>query len=751
MSAEILNDLNAEQIEAVQQTEGYVRVIAGAGSGKTRVLTRRYTYLVEDFGVSTSNILCVTFTNKAAAEMKSRIRQMIGDKDLGLICTFHSFCAQLLRDDIYKIRWAKNFIILDNDDTKSILKNVYAYAKIENKDISYKNALDFISECKRCRRTAEYLECLIKTNDTQLLSLYDNAVSDWDKIFYGYIYEQKKCYGLDFNDLIIIAVYILQTYQDVRAKWQNKIEYIMVDEFQDISKSQYLLCQILSDLHKNLFVVGDPDQTIYTWRGADVNFLLDFDKHFKDTKTIIMTKNYRSSPEILNVSNALIRKNTYRIDKDLTPTLPNGVITVYNHAPSIYKEAQWIIEQIKTLKAQGVSWNSIAILYRSHYVSRAIEEILLENDISYVIYSGISFYERAEIKDVLSYLRMLTNADDLAFLRTVNTPRRNIGKKRLEILKNYAKENNCSLYAALQNNLNHPLFLTTQAANYIDIIEKYKQTYPEQSLTNLLKKLLDESGYEDMLRLQGEEERLENLTELKQSITDYENTSGEDVSLEDYLAKVALYTNADKSDKRQTIKMMTVHTAKGLEFPYVFVCSLNEGIFPTRRADTLTKLEEERRLAYVAFTRAQKALFLSDAGGFNYDGSSRYPSRFIFNVDKKYLNYCIELDDKLTHEALNYISTNEKLIASAGSPLSLAVGDEVKHKRFGKGRVISVDEQNNTAVIRFDNIHSERNISTDKKFITKITANSNKKSSTSNFPTSNDNTSNKPSNVTVTQ
>jgi len=715
---DILDKLNEEQRLAVETTEGYVRVIAGAGSGKTRALTHRFAYIVDTLGVSSSNVLCVTFTNKAANEMRKRVRQLIGDNDLGLICTFHSFCVQVLREDISKINYPKNFIILDVEDTETILKNVYKTCNIKSVDMTIKKAKDYIRDCKtkNSERIQEYLSLFTQTNDETLYNKYISSNSLEDKIFYGYLYEQRKNFGLDFDDLMRLTLYIFYKYKDVLEKWQNKLEYIMVDEFQDVSSSQYNLCRMLSQKHKNLFVVGDPDQTIYSWRGAKIELLLNFDKDFPNTKTIMMTKNYRSSPQIINASNSLIKRNKTRMDKELIPVKQNGAITIYNHAKTVAEEAEWISNQIKTLVGAGIKLNDIAILYRAHFVSRALEESFIKNKINYTIYSGIGFYNRKEIKDILCYLRMLTNADDISFLRTINEPRRNVGEKRISILKEYAKKHNCSLYDSLKQLLEEKLFIESDANKYIDLIEKYRKIYKEKNITDLLKGLLDESGYEEMLKLGGEEDRLNNLAELEQSVVDYENSAGEEFGLEDYLSKIALFTDLDKADKNDSVKMMTIHTAKGLEFPYVFVCSLNEGVFPSKKADTIDKLEEERRLAYVAFTRAERALFLSDAEGFNYDSSFRYPSRFIFNIDKEMLNYTVELEKRLIDDAQNYISNDENTKNNIAEHENLKVGDKVEHKILGIGTVTEINVDQSKLVIKFDELETTRTISMRSKF-----------------------------------
>ena len=699
-----LQKLNEEQLEAVKTTEGYVRVIAGAGSGKTRALTNRYVYLVEELGISPANILCVTFTNKAAAEMKKRIRRMVGDKDLSLICTFHGFCVQVLKIDAPRVNFPRNFMILDEQDTESILRKVYSENGITSNDYTFKEARKEIHLFKG-RMLEQYVDYLTNPDPALISRKYQEEKEILHKIIYGYIYEQRKCFGLDFDDLILITIYIFEHHQDILGKWQQKLEYIMVDEFQDVNDTQFKLCHMLQEHHKNLFIVGDPDQTIYSFRGANINYILNFDKDFSNTQTIMMTKNYRSSPNIIDVSNNLIEHNASRIKKDLIPIKTQDIQTIYNHAKSSVEEAEWIVNIISSFYEAGVELDNFAILYRAHYVSRPIEDALLKKQIPYTIYSGISFYERKEIKDVLSYLRMILYQDDLSFLRTVNEPRRNIGETRIARLKEYAKENNCSLYQALQHMLEQwdSKFINGKGVEYVALIEKYRNTYMQYSLTDLLEAVLRDSGYEEMMQTQGEDERLENLAELKQSMVDYEDSAQEDFGLEDYLSKIALLTNIDKEEKKKSVKLMTVHSAKGLEFPYVFVCGLNEGIFPTSKADTVPKMEEERRLAYVAFTRAETALFLSDAEGTNYDHSYRYPSRFIFNINKNLLIYTKELEESLISNAITQIEHDERRMQHINTVPFITEGTIIEHPVFKTGIIVKIDDQNETYEIEFEN------------------------------------------------
>ncbi|MDF2942478.1 MAG: pcrA [Herbinix sp.] len=702
----ILDGLNEEQKQAVITTEGYIRVIAGAGSGKTRALTNRFAYLVNELGISTSNILCVTFTNKAANEMKKRIRTMIGDNDTGYISTFHGFCVQVLKEEIHVLNYPKNFIIIDTEDVNSILHTIFEDMGLNSRNYTFPTLIEMIT----ARKSREpYLNDILNTNHDELKSKFHDARNQEDAIFYRYLYEQKKCFALDFDDLINFVLYIYENHEDIRLKWQQKLEYIMVDEFQDVNVRQYKLAQILSDYHHNLFIVGDPDQTIYSWRGARVEYILNFDTDYPSAKTITMDKNYRSTPNIVNASNSLITKNKKRIEKNLVPMKQVDIPVIYSHSKTTLMEAEWIATQIKTLQESGRSLREIAILYRAHFISRSFEEIFIKENIPYTIYSGIEFYKRKEIKDVLCYLRMIVNADDISFTRIVNLPKRNIGERRMAFLKEYAEKNNCSLYMALQSNMEEEILKKTQAKAFIALVEKYKTIYEEMKLSELLSGVLNASGYEALLRTNGEQDRLDNLAELKQSIFEYERDAGEECSLPDYLNRISLYTNLDQKESTEAVQLMTIHNAKGLEFPYVFVCGLNEGIFPSKHVDTTDKMEEERRLAYVAYTRAGNALFLSDSEGVNYDGSYRYPSRFIFNVEKAYLNYTVELEERLVGDTYFYIDQNERKLD--GSNQRLKVDDMIRHSVFGKGKIVGLNEEISSYVIQFDNMETTRSIS----------------------------------------
>ncbi len=701
--------LNAAQTEAVTSTEGYVRVIAGAGSGKTRALTHRFAYLINDLGILPGNILCVTFTNKAANEMRQRIHNLTGDNDTGYINTFHGFCVSVLQEDSHAVQYPRSFLVLDNADIDDMLRLIYEERGLSLRDMSFADARDMFEIQKLFKKPEYYLD-LIGMSLEQLHEKYLAASSLNDILFYGYLYQQKKCFGLDYNDLIKFTLYIFRESEEIRLKWQKRLEYVMIDEFQDIDGLQYELMEALCGYHKNLFIVGDPDQTIYTWRGANVKYLLDFDKNHPGTKTILMMENYRSTPQILAAANSLIDKNGYRIRKELIPVLPSGESVLCHHAANAEAEAEWIAFQMLELHDRGVAYRDMTVLYRAHYVTRTLEEVFQKRKLPYCIYSGVQFFNRMEIKDALSYLRMIAYKDDLSFRRVANSPKRNLGQRRMHFLEDYAVQNGCSLYTALCRTLENELFKGTRAAKFVALVERFSAGCDERPVSELLSAILDASGYEEMLRTEGSQDRLDNLAELKQSVFEYETSCGEEATLEHYLSHVALFTNSDAAEAGDQVKLMTVHAAKGLEFPYVFLCEMNEGVFPTRRTGTLPAMEEERRLAFVAVTRAEKRLFLSEAEGRNLDGSPRYPSRFLLDIDPDLLEYTAAPRDELVRDARSYISASLRSLPQDGF-VPYAPGQRVRHEIMGPGTVVEVDVGKGAHMVKFDSLPTPRAIS----------------------------------------
>lgn len=702
--------LNDEQKKAVTATEGFVRVIAGAGTGKTRALVHRFAFLVNEIGILPGHILCVTFTNKAAGEMRSRIHNLTGDNDTGYICTFHSFCVSVLHEDAHILQYPESFLVLDNSDIDAMLATVYEERGLTLRHMTYSAARDKIEMLKLKEKT-DYYKDLIHLSISGLKEKYEKAESVTDIIFYGYLYEQKKCFGLDYNDLITLSLYIFENHPDIRLKWQERLEYIMVDEFQDIDEPQYKLMKVLCAYHKNLFIVGDPDQTIYTWRGASIRYILNFHEEFPDTETIYLLQNYRSTPQIISVCNSLIRHNKNRAEKDLIPTLPDGEKVVCHYATDSEKEAEWIADEVEKLHESGVPYKDITVMYRAHYVTRTPETVFMKRKIPYVLYSGVPFYGRAEIKDALSYLRMLVYKDDLSFLRIVNRPKRNIGERRKAFLKAYAEEHGCSLYAALKAaaEAEEPLLTGTGAKEFIELIETLSRDYAARQVSEVLSELLDKSGYEKMLRTEGSSERLDNLAELKQAVHEYETTCGEESTAEQFLISSALYSGADAAESGDKVRFMTVHAAKGLEFPYVFLCGMNEGIFPSKRLRTKAEMEEERRLAFVAMTRAEKKLYLSEAAGRDFDGSPRYPSRFLLDIDSELLDFTEPPREGLIEDARAYISVREKLLTDKETVYRS--GMRVRHSIFGFGTILDTDVQKGMNKIQFDDMPTARQIS----------------------------------------
>lgn len=690
-----LDLLNKEQLEAVRATEGPVRVLAGAGTGKTRTLTARYCYLADLLGIDTSSILCLTFTNRAAAEMKNRIKKALGDFDLAYICTFHSFCVRMLREDIHVLNYPSNFVLIDESDQADVLQKVYGDMGLTLRDLPIRRAVDFISKMKA---EGGYLRIIEELNNKKLIEMCTATDDRMTSIYYRYLYEQKKNFALDFEDVIVFAEHILRNWPDILQKWQTRMQYVMVDEFQDVSPLQYKIVRLIAGAHSNLFIVGDPDQTIYSWRGADVGMILDFNKVYAEAQTVVLGDNYRSTPQILAASNSLISHNKQRYPKSLHAIGRDGDKPVMYHAKNEKDEAQWLARNIRRLVRNGMKASDIAVLYRAHHLSRQTEDALMKFEIPYVIYSGTAFYARREIKDVLSYMRMLLTADDIAFVRTVNTPSRKIGRKKMAMLRAHADNEDVSLWEALNDLASTPAFARTGARSYINTIEESRELLGTMPLGDLLQRVLDSSGYEEMLRGLSEWERLDNLAELKRAFE--EDGHDDDASLEAFLARAALIANADRSATQEdTVKLMTVHTAKGMEFPAVFVCGLSEGNFPSRRSSGPDDIEEERRLAYVAMTRAERKLFLSDSEGFNHDNTSRTPSRFIYEAGLH--NLTLERELPPQPQAI-------PVMAGASEQCAFAAGDSVEHPIFGVGSVVSVDSQQRCYIVKFDSLTTVR-------------------------------------------
>lgn len=712
----ILENLNEQQRKAVTETEGFIRVIAGAGSGKTKALTSRYAYIVEVLGINSSNILCVTFTNKAAQEMRKRVKRLVGENsDLSYITTYHGFCVRVLREDINKIQYPKGFIIMDVEDQKSILREVFNELGLNQKVFTFKQVLRFISVEKS---KLDYLSYILENkkhdNDRELF-----------RVFFKYLEKQQRNYALDFDDLLNYTLYIFSKNQDVLEKWQKRLHYIQVDETQDSSQKQFMLIEMLASFHKNLFVVGDPDQTIYEWRGAKPEILVDFDKQFPTAQTILMNQNYRSTPNILNLGNHIIKNNKIRVDKDMFTLNNDGIQVTHFHAKNDFEEGLWVANEIKRLvNENNAKYSDFAVLYRANFVSRIIEQSLIRENIPYSVFGGIRFFERKEIKDVLSYLRLVVFGDDFSFLRVINTPSRGLGKKFIENLSKIAESENKTLLESLRLRLNDKEFSKPGAIEFINLIDNYAKRKDVIKISDLVKEILDSTGLSSFYRADGDTDRLENIKELQSSIIVLENDDAESLLLENYLQEISLYTDMDiEDDKNERVKLMTIHTSKGLEFPYVFLSGFSDGVLPSAMSIKERRkraLEEERRLVYVAITRAEKAFYMTESEGYNFTtGMNKYPSRFLFEISGNFFVRQGELSQEIIDEAKEHIRIETERLNRQEEQFE--VDDIVAHSIFGKGKILTVDEEKGEYEIYFEERDITKPINFEFRGLTKLT------------------------------
>ena len=700
-----LNDLNSRQAEAVTSTEGRIRVIAGAGTGKTKALTYRYAYLVNVLGIDPANILCLTFTNKAAAEMRQRIATMVHSGDYNdFVCTIDGFCVKFLRKEIHRLGFPKTFSILDEEDCKSLAKQAMDELGLKRTE---KTVKEFLGQIAVDKALNDYITTFMlpqtKWTDNMLKSSLGN-----------YIHRQVKEYALDFDDLENFTNYILDRFKDAREYWQNQLNYIMVDEAQDCNLDNWQIIEKLAAGHRNLFVVGDPDQAIYEWRGAKPQRFVQF----ASDKDVVLDENYRSTPKILNVANSVISYNKNRIPKDLFTRQPEGRAVIHFHAKTESEEMEWVATQIKILLDAGARLGDFAILYRSSWQSRAIEEALMKARIQYAIWGGTRFFERKEIKDCLAYLKLINDKnDDLSFERIANVPSRKLGDKFMTELKQRAKDGDASLFRTLEKNTDSAALRKPGALEFLGLMNDCTQFAANSLVSDLLDRVLDKSGLKKMYREDQDEDRLENIDQLLQSVKFYESThEAEENRLSEYLQDIALYTNQDYRKDTPTVKMMTIHQAKGLEFPFVFIIGLSEGIFPNMRTIREYKKngeEEERRLMYVAITRAQKALFLTESEGFNASTKmNKYPSRFLTEIKREMFVTEGFMPEDLWKGTRNMMHVLDEETYNPGEGDDFAserteydspfeVGDVVVHNIFGEGTVVGVNKENTTFEVRF--------------------------------------------------
>lgn len=632
-----LEMLNPEQKEAVLHTEGPLLILAGAGSGKTRVLTYRIAYMIEEKGINPWNILAITFTNKAAKEMKERVGQLIGSTQDMWISTFHAACARILRKDIERLGdYKSNFVIFDTKDQEAVIKDCLKELNLNEKNFPFKGVSATISNAKNL------LEDPVRFSQKNMQDIRARKMAD---IYTLYQKKLKKNNALDFDDILFKVVELLANNPDILAYYQNKFKYIMIDEYQDTNYCQYRLVSLLAKQHQNLCVVGDDDQSIYSWRGADIGNILNFEKDFPQAKVIKLEQNYRSTQTILDAANAVIKNNFGRKSKRLwTENETGGSIQFYN-AMDEWGEANFISSEIKQLQeAYGKRLNEFAVLYRTNAQSRVIEEAFMSHGIPYRIIGGFKFYDRKEVKDVIAYLRLIQNPDeDVSLKRIINIPKRGIGNTTLESIQSYARQNDDSLFGALLS-IDSIGGVSKKALGnineFVKLISGLMAAAEIKKPSEVLKELLDKSGYLDSLQKEGDDDslsRAENIRELLSATLEFESKNPE-ANLQQFLEQMALMSDIDNLEtEAEAVVLMTLHSAKGLEFPVVFMSGMEEGVFPSQRSYFEEhQMEEERRLMYVGITRARESLYLTAAFERTIFGSTTYNivSQFIKEIPK---------------------------------------------------------------------------------------------------------------------
>lgn len=670
-----LDYLNDEQRKAVLAEDGPLLILAGAGSGKTSVLTTKVAYLIKEKGVNPKNIVAITFTNKAAKEMKERIIKLVGRDGYDIqISTFHSFGLRIIKENYERLGYDKNFTIIDSDDSLTIIKKIMKDMNIDTTRCNPKFIKNQISSCKNEMVTPDKYQKLV-----------NDEVSDITyKVYKKYQETLIRNNSLDFDDLLVKPIELFTKHPDVLQNYQELFKYIFIDEYQDTNEAQYLLSKMISAKYKNICVVGDDSQSIYSWRGANFRNILNFEKDYKDAKVILLEQNYRSTKTILNAANSVIKNNIQKKDKNLWTDNETGEKIKYVRAVDEKDEASFVTREIKSLKEQGISLDDIAVLYRTNAQSRTIEEGFLNSNIPYRIVGAFAFYSRKEIKDLLAYLKLIYNPkDDVSLMRIINYPKRGIGAKTIDNLSMDAVLNNASMFDSISKG---------KELEFKNLILKMKEESDSLSLTETIDMVLDKSGIKADLESEHTLEadiRLENLNEFKSITKTFEEESGI-ASLEDFLNEVSLVSdvNDQKEDNTPKVTLMTIHAVKGLEFQYVFVVGMEENIFPhVNCVEGQDGIEEERRLCYVAITRAKKKLYLINALKRMLFGrtSVNIPSRFISEIDKEY----IDIPEK------NTISINQTKIDKSkmfNDDNGLKTGDNVIHDTYGPGVVVNVDK-----------------------------------------------------------
>lgn len=724
----MLDKLNERQKEAVLATEGPVLVLAGAGSGKTTVLVNRIAYMISEKHIRPWNILAITFTNKAAREMKDRIERLLGDtaKDMW-IGTFHSVCVRILRSCIDLLGYSRDFVIYDTADTKTVMKECLRELDIDEKSFPVRNVLSIISNAKNDLMDAATFENVYKS---------DYRMSIIAKIYYRYQTKLRKNNAVDFDDIILNTVKILSENPDVLSKYQDKFRYILVDEYQDTNNSQYLLINLLAQANRNLCVVGDDDQSIYKFRGANIGNILNFEDDYSDVQKITLDQNYRSTQNILDAANSVISNNKGRMGKSLWTSNGDGNRVYVYTGTNEYDEARYIARQIKKHFDEQGSFSDCAILYRTNAQSRVIEEMLMRESVPYKVLSGLRFYDRKEIKDIIAYLRVVYNPnDDVSLARIINEPKRKIGNATLEKARNIAREKETSLYDVISHADDYHEFKTAikKLLSFSEIIQsliKLKDTVTIEELTG---RILNDTGYMPALVMEDTTEsktRIENLGEFISVITEFEKNEETGNTLGEFLENISLVSDIDGYDENEdSAVLMTIHSAKGLEFPIVFLSGLEEGLFPGMRSmESDDDIEEERRLCYVAITRAKEQLYITKTISRTIHGKTMptTASRFFREIPVEYLEDKTTLQPKVAKVMQDLGVRNASApkkevymtkgfgssVKSSGSTdySKFKAGDAVEHRTFGRGEILKATPCGNDCIleIQFESIGFKR-------------------------------------------
>ena len=696
-----LKELNDKQKEAVLYNDGPLLIIAGAGAGKTKTLTAKIAYLIDELGVSPYSILAITFTNKAAKEMKDRVYAQVGDCAKKMtVSTFHSFGLRLLRDNSDVLGYDRNFVIMDSDDSLTVVKKIIKDMGYDPKVYNPKAIRNKISSCK---------------NEMTSPSMYEKyAVSEYEKVVCEIYrkYEDKlmKNNSVDFDDLLLLPIKLFKTHPEILERYQDYYQYILVDEYQDTNEAQYILTKMLSEKNRMLTCVGDDSQSIYSFRGANYKNILNFEKDYKDAKIILLEQNYRSTTTILDAANDVIKNNKQRKDKKLWTARGEGEKIKYYRSYNERDEAQYVVRKIKELLNRGTEYKDIAVLYRTNAQSRVVEEEMLKENLPYRVVGSFYFYSRKEIKDLIAYIRLLHNSkDNVSLLRVINVPKRGIGLKTIENLTKKADQENISIYEAIDSG---------KELAFKEMIEKLKELSNELTLTELIDKVLDSTGIKEELESEKTleaEVRLENLEEFKSITKSFEEREGL-ISLEDFLLEISLISDVEEyKDDPNRINLMTIHSVKGLEFDHVFVIGMEEGLFP--HINSLMEnsdLEEERRLMYVAITRAKDDLHLVNARRRTLFGNEQINpvSRFISEINNNLLESNVKDEPKKVEEKIEV----EEMFRE--EDVDYQVGDYVYHETFGAGKVVEVT--NTLVSVAFKHPHGIKKLMKNHKKLSKV-------------------------------